>query len=155
MTNERCFIALDGDRVGRQVERFILSGSLDELRAFSAAVTGFIQSAASVIEDAGGTIVFAAGDSLLAEVQAGGAIVARLRRLSSSSPFAVSIGVGGDVVLAFLALKYGKAIGGGVAVWGIPRSSGVGFSVLSPERSEGWTGEPGAAADGGRDLGSS
>lgn len=58
-------LAADGDRMGRLLSQFT---SPDEHRQFSAAVAGFAQTAAGIVREHRGVLIYAGGDDILAFV---------------------------------------------------------------------------------------
>ena len=114
------YVAIDGDDAGRRLEALVALGDEWEVAEFSQAIAAQVELIRESIVKAGGRIVFAAGDSLLAAVPSSeiGGIQEAVSRLAS--PVSFSCGTGPGMREAMLALKLAKGDGQtpiGVVVW--------------------------------------
>lgn len=106
------YLAIDGDDVGREVERLVLSGALDELERFSAALEARISQLSSALCELGGEVKLKGGDSVLAVFSSH---VAHAELFTALSPLLApregvtfSVGLGESPRGAWLALKVAK-----------------------------------------------
>jgi hypothetical protein len=102
------YYAVDGDDVGRRLERLLLENKPLEAGAFSRAVSADLDWVRRILEGQGASIVFCAGDGLLAESQHE-LTVGDLVTGPSGTSF--SIGVGASSSDSVLALKKAKGLG--------------------------------------------
>ena len=109
--NESIFVSIDGNNIGKRLERYILSERFDDLKSFSDRVSTAIAELSRFIVGIGGTVLMSGGDNLLAMVPANERL--SLKRFfdgvqSHDIPF--SMGIGRNARASFLALKYAKAV---------------------------------------------
>lgn len=110
------YIAIDGDDVGRSIERLVLLNDGQGLSDFSAKYRCAIRWLTSVLIDSlQGTALLSDGDSILIEVHTPSYSADRLAALSKEfvqlSGHTVSIGIGDTMRRAYLALKLAKLSG--------------------------------------------
>lgn len=105
------YLAIDGDDVGRAVERLIVLASAQEVSAFSRQVSDAMETIVLRIQALGAIVVMQGGDSILAELAE--LPLEDLEQLIRVEPPAVtfSAGIGQTMSEAFLALKLAKAAG--------------------------------------------
>lgn len=103
------YIALDGDFVGRKIETLILAERLDELFEYNMYVTQRVLEIEQFIAQNGGKIYLSGGDNILAYDPKYKETIKYLADLNHNSKDLIfSVGVGEEVNLAYLALKYAK-----------------------------------------------
>src|SRR5262249_6091590 len=105
------YVAVDGDDVGRRVEKLITSGSEEAVRSFSAAVVARLGLLAEMVPQSGGRLVFCAGDSWLAWVPRDTGLALCARAVSPHEVVEFSGGIGPGMTEATLALSAAKARG--------------------------------------------
>jgi hypothetical protein len=110
-SEQRVYVALDGDDVGRRIEQLIARGSESAVRAFSESVQARIRELADVATRAGGRLVFCAGDSLLAWVHRKTALALCRSAAARNKGVRFSGGIGPGMTEAMLALRLAKAQG--------------------------------------------
>jgi minimal CRISPR polymerase domain len=102
------YYAVDGDDVGRSLERFLLENDPGAATVFSRRLTQDVEAIRRYFEERGASIIFCAGDGLLAQsttpIEAEPVI-----RGASGATF--SVGVGDTTANALLALKKAKGLG--------------------------------------------
>ncbi len=108
--NELIFVSIDGNNIGKRLERYILSERFDDLKSFSHRVSTAISNLSQFVVGLGGTVLMSGGDNILAMVPKNE--WNSLKRFfdgvqTQEIPFAM--GVGRNARASFLALKYAKA----------------------------------------------
>jgi hypothetical protein len=110
-TEDWVYVAIDGDDIGRHLEKLIASGREAAVRSFSRAVGTRLQALVDLAERRGGRVVFCAGDSLLACVSRATAEVVCQTAVSRSREIVFSGGIGPGMAEAMLALRLAMAQG--------------------------------------------
>lgn len=113
---EKYYIAIDGDDVGRSIERLVLLNDGQGLSDFSAKYRSAIRWLTTVLIDSlQGSALLSDGDSILIEVYTPSYSADNLEALSKKfvqlSGHTVSIGIGDTMRRAYLALKLAKLSG--------------------------------------------
>ena len=104
------FTAVDGDNIGRIIEKYIIENDEQKLRAFSEYVENYFSNLSLKLKDLGGDIIFCAGDNLLCKFH--NKLQESLKKIiKPENSFTISIGIGKTLIETFLALKYAKANG--------------------------------------------
>lgn len=116
--NDSLFVSIDGNNIGKLLERHILCDALDALSAFSKMLTNNINSLHSFILTCEGIVYLAGGDNILALVpsQYISQVIEKTHSLEGSG-ITFSIGIGQTAVAAYLALKYAKTIAASYPVY--------------------------------------
>lgn len=110
------FIAIDGDLVGRKIEKLIISNKLDELIEYSQAINQSVNSIRLVADSIAGKTYLQGGDSLLVEVKSYQSFIEKLIVIHSELIVTFSVGIGKNPVEAYLALKFAKSSGRGLII---------------------------------------
>ena len=105
------YISIDGNDIGKRLEGLILSDNLEELQTFSSRITFLVDTIEKYIIKQGGKCFLSGGDNILAflpeeKVHETVKYVNSLKKEEIS----FSIGIGDDVIDAYLALKYAKSM---------------------------------------------
>lgn len=116
MNRESFFIAIDGDSVGRKIEKLIISNNLDELVEYSRSVDSAVNSIRVIANHFGGETYLQGGDNLLIEVQNYRVFVEKFIAMRSGLTTSFSMGIGKSVVESYLALKFAKSAGRGLII---------------------------------------
>lgn len=103
------FYAIDGDDIGRHIEKLILSDNLEDIQAYARTVSNHVGVIVSTLEAHSGTIIFAAGDSVLATCDL--YIPLDKLPLRGNDEITFSAGVGRSMTSAWIALKRAKGLG--------------------------------------------
>lgn len=114
MNSKKFFIAIDGDLVGRKLEKLIISEKLDELVIYAQSIDNTINKFRSFAEAYNGKIYLQGGDSLLFEIPEYKLFLEKVKSIQSNIPTSFSIGIGISAVEAYLALKFAKSSGSGL-----------------------------------------
>ena len=105
------YIAIDGNDVGKHLEGLILSGDLEGLHAFSLKITFLINTIEQFIIKQGGKCFLRGGDNILAYImQDKLMVIVKYISTLKTDDISFSIGIGNDVIDAYLALKYAKSM---------------------------------------------
>ena len=104
------YVSIDGNNIGKLLERHIFCDDLDALSAFSQTLTNHINSLHRYILACEGIVYLAGGDNILALVpsQHITQVIKETRSLEDNG-ITFSIGIGKTAVAAYLALKYAKS----------------------------------------------
>ena len=111
--NNVTYISIDGNNIGKVLEKYILCNHLEALKAFSGDLSQKIDKIRRLILCNDGTVFLAGGDNVLASVNSAiiPTIIAEVYAIESED-IRFSIGIGESAVSAYLALKYAKATSG-------------------------------------------
>ena len=110
---EKYYIGLDGDSIGREVERLIISNEEEKLQMFSYKITETINDLSAYLIEKGINIIFAGGDSILAYGEINEILITELLDMfEKKTKKTVSIGIGKTLSDVYLGLKLAKANGG-------------------------------------------
>ena len=102
------FYAIDGDDVGRKLERLILEEKINEVSLLSFSITASVNQLQKYMQARGADIIFCAGDGLLAMSHE---IIDVEPLLNINEDITFSIGIGETSSNALLALKKAKGLG--------------------------------------------
>ncbi len=116
MNIESFFVAIDGDLVGRKIEKLIISNRLDELVEFSHSINNSVDNIRWLADSIGGKTYLQGGDSLLVEVKSYQSFIEQFIAIHSGLAVTFSVGIGKNVIEAYLALKFAKSAGRGLIV---------------------------------------
>ena len=110
--NDILYVSIDGNNIGRELERLMLGERLEELKIFSETMLQTISKIVRHVEEIGGEVIMAGGDNVLARMSESNANelsrwVAKLK----TDKISFSVGIGNNVKMAYLALKYAKVNG--------------------------------------------
>ena len=110
--NNILYVSIDGNNIGRELERLMLGERLEELKVFSETMLLIISKIAQHVEKLGGEVIMAGGDNVLARMSESDANelskwVSKMR----TDKISFSVGIGDNVKMAYLALKYAKVNG--------------------------------------------
>ena len=105
------YISIDGNDIGKRLEGLILSGELEELLDFSSKITCLIETIEQYIIKQGGKCFLRGGDNIFAYVtQDKVQVIVNYINSLTTEDILFSIGIGNDVLDAYLALKYAKSM---------------------------------------------
>lgn len=109
--SEYYYLAMDGDGIGRSLEKAILDGTDMEVSKFSEEFTSCLDRIRERVQEVDGNIIYCAGDGLLARSTS---IVGFRHVVSTKNTelFTFSFGIGNTKIAAFIGLKLAKARGG-------------------------------------------
>lgn len=100
-------ISIDGNGIGKILERYILQNKLDDLHNFSESIKQYIKKVESVILDNNGIIYMSGGDNIIADIPDENInIILKLIldiNLPNNITFAISLGK--NTILSYLALE--------------------------------------------------
>jgi len=108
------YYLFDGDLVGRRIDELLITSSDENVRAFSNRLGAAISSLVGALEEAGCSVVYAGGDSILAQgVLSDSEIQALQDEFHLQAGVTISVGMGRSKAACILALKVAKARGTG------------------------------------------
>ena len=129
----RCnrYLAIDGDQVGRLLEKRILLNEENAIVGLSEGIRSLFSRLGQMLESSGMKVLINAGDMVLARGDVTPEIVACIRSYRGPVPF--SWGIGSSLRLAHIALRVAKARGGGKVIEAIgDLAEDLVFSEVSP-----------------------
>ncbi|NJK34052.1 MAG: mCpol domain-containing protein [Oscillatoriales cyanobacterium SM2_2_1] len=109
-------VAIDGDLVGRKIEKLIISNKLDELIEYSHVINKSVDSIRLVANSVGGKTYLQGGQSLLVEVKSYQSFIKKLIEIHLGLVATFSVGIGKNIVEAHLVLKFAKSAGRGLII---------------------------------------
>lgn len=105
------YVAIDGNEIGKIIEKYLFCDELEELSKFSSTMNDIIFKIGAFVENNEGVLVMSGGDNIFACIPEG--IYPTLKNFISkcneNNIFKFSIGVSTYSLGAYLALKYAKA----------------------------------------------
>jgi hypothetical protein len=113
------YVLGDGDRIRSRVESLLLGEELEDLRAFSTALTRAIRECGEILaRELAGDVIVSGGDDLLviAENYDRRVLLDVSRGFLEKTGCTISFGVSRTVESAFINLRRAKAMGGGTVV---------------------------------------
>lgn len=116
MIVETFFVAIDGDSVGRKIEKLIISNRLDELVEYNHSLNRSIDSIRLIADNIGGKTYLQGGDNLLIEVKSYQSFIEKFITIHAELAATFSVGIGKNVIEAYLALKFAKSSGRGLII---------------------------------------
>lgn len=107
------FLSIDGDRIGKILEQYILDEKLEELSYFSKNIKKDVNDFVDIIEENDGHVYMDGGDNLFASIENDyiDKIVKYVKEKNMKNQYTFSIGLGSSVSDTYLALKYAKSNG--------------------------------------------
>ncbi len=104
-------ISIDGNNIGKRVERYILNEELDDLSEFSNSLILYLDTLKKIIETYGGIVYMSGGDNILARVKDSNVkdIISKIVKIKPPNNTTFAIGIGNTAHLAYLALAHRKA----------------------------------------------
>lgn len=105
------YIALDGDDVGRHIEKYLIENKERDVAELSEQITKTVQEITVYLQRIGFEIIFSAGDSILCKGKS-----IDIRKLSyylasKNKICTFSVGIGNTLEKTYVALKYAKSDG--------------------------------------------
>lgn len=113
------YVLGDGDRIRSRVESLLLGAELEDLRAFSTALTIAIRECGEILgRELAGEVIVSGGDDLLviAKNYDRRVLLDVSRVFLEKTGCTISFGVSRTVESAFISLRRAKAMGGGMVV---------------------------------------
>lgn len=111
--NNVVYIGLDGDSIGREIERNIINNNLQELRIFSYCITNAIEKIRNLVESKSGDVIFCGGDSILFSGRFDEKFAQNIIDIfSNETKRTASVGIGNSPHETYLGLKLAKSYGG-------------------------------------------
>ncbi len=109
-TAEKEYIAIDGDSIGKLLEKYIVTNNLDRLRLLSADIQHDIDHLSDLITNIHGYIIMKGGDNILCQcdVEYSDNIIEELLNINNDREYHFSVGIGNNAINAYLALKHAK-----------------------------------------------
>ena len=102
------YYAIDGDDIGKHLEKYALSDNIESLKKLSENVYKYIEEIKKYLEEESATIIFYGGDSILAtSTKKIGINIEKLK----FDDMSFSAGIGNTCCNATLALKKAKGLG--------------------------------------------
>ena len=112
-TCDNVYIAIDGDSIGKLLEKYILTEDLVRLSALSAEIQQDVDKLSVLIEEAQGSVIMKGGDNILSlcvseQIED---VIFVINQINSAREYHFSVGVAETAVNAYMALKYAKLSG--------------------------------------------
>ena len=106
----KIYVAVDGNEIGKIIEKYLFCENLEELSRFSETMKKSVNEISSFIEKCEGALVMSGGDNILACLPADNYPVVKeyIRKFNENCIFNFSIGVSSYPLGSYMALKYAK-----------------------------------------------
>ena len=107
----RLYVAIDGNEIGKIIDKYILSEELEKLGCFSRMMNKCVADIESFILDNHGLLIMAGGDNIFAELPEAeiNSLKDYVAKKNKTMEFDFSVGFSTSPLGAYLALKYAKA----------------------------------------------
>lgn len=107
-------VSIDGNDVGKHLEKWILQEDLYQLKLYSEKITASVRTMEEAIINLGGKCFLVGGDNILSEISNDkmDELIAIIQSCQETD-LTFSVGIGESITDAYLALKYVKAIRSG------------------------------------------
>ena len=104
------YIAIDGDSIGKIIERYILTSALNELKNFSRDMQEDVFLIGEYIKKNGGNVYMQGGDNILGSIDKSAlvSIIKFIESINHNRQYHFSIGLGDSPTYSYLSLKYAK-----------------------------------------------
>lgn len=105
------FLSIDGDRIGKILEQYILDENLEKLSEFSKSIKNDVNNFVDIIKKNNGYVYMDGGDNLFASIEDTYVeiITTYVKEKNKTNQYTFSIGFGKNVSDTYLALKYAKS----------------------------------------------
>lgn len=107
------YISIDGNNIGKKLERYILKNDSVGLKAFSKDIKQEIYRLEDIILNKHGIIIMSGGDNIIAKIKKKDVlyIAKYLKKYNSKKEklFEFSFSVGKDIISTYIGLKYAKS----------------------------------------------
>ncbi|MHA1249095.1 MAG: mCpol domain-containing protein [Candidatus Helarchaeota archaeon] len=104
------FLALDGDDIGKKIEKYLIENDIFELKNFSREVNNFFCDLAIKFRNLGAKIIYCSGDDLLCQINDNN-LKKFIEIIKNGERFTISGGIGKSSLETYIALKYAKVKG--------------------------------------------
>jgi len=125
------WISIDGDKIGKTVEKYLLEGNLETLSFYSRKVKDIVGQIEEILIMNQAIIIVSAGDEIISHSVDEHLDIHGIIKKSISDDITFSCGIGTTCQLSFLALKYAKSIGGNHMVTALMVNENVNFTIRS------------------------
>ena len=107
------FIAIDGDSIGKLLEKYILTNDLDRLSVLSTNIQSDIDTLSIHLQENHGYVIMKGGDNILCQCNLNSieVLVKEILLINKSREYHFSAGIANSAVNAYMALKYAKLSG--------------------------------------------
>ena len=107
----KIYVAIDGNEIGKIIEKYLLCENLEELSKFSTTMNDCVLKISLFIEKNNGTLIMSGGDNIFACLPEDVFPILKkyINKHSENAVFSFSIGVSTYPLGSYLALKYAKA----------------------------------------------
>lgn len=107
----KIYVAIDGNEIGKIIEKYLLCGDTETLSKFSSTLTNCILRISSFIKNNNGELIMAGGDNVLACLPEDVFLILKEFIINDTKDviFSFSIGTSTEPLGSYLALKYAKA----------------------------------------------
>jgi hypothetical protein len=129
----KIYISIDGDNIGKKIEKYILNEDLLGMKEFSYQIAQSIRTFERVIKETGGDVYISGGDNILAFVKDNyvNNIIQLVNELNSKKTFSFSVGLAYTIQDVYLALKYCKSISAGKIIMAIAEHGKMTFKPIN------------------------
>lgn len=105
------YLAVDGNNIGKMLEKYILLNDFCELSSFSQKISNKVKLLVQIVKNHSGEVLLAGGDNVLAKIDAENvnSILEKINQLQEND-LQFAVGLGETAINAYLALKYSKSI---------------------------------------------
>ena len=129
-TMKNGFIAVDGDSIGKLLEKYIFTNDLDGLCALSSKIQKDIDIISLLFQKRNWSVIMKGGDNILCRCDLNdvGDVIKKILQINCQCEYHFSVGIGNSAVNAYMALKYAKLSGNTVVQFNT--NPGICFETL-------------------------
>lgn len=125
------YISIDGDNIGKQLEKFILIENLKGLNEFCSKITENITYLKDFILKNNGEVYLIGGDNIFASIPSQNIeiMIEEIKKLNLRLEIKFSTGYSENVKETYLALKYAKSLKNGTIVYAKKLNTNIEFEI--------------------------
>jgi GTP cyclohydrolase III len=111
--NENVYIAIDGDSIGKLLEKYILCNDLEKLHNMSMNIQKDIDFIENIIKKMNGTVFMKGGDNILCLCESINlkTVIDAILSINKERDYHFSVGIAKSATSAYVSLKYAKLSG--------------------------------------------
>lgn len=127
------YIAIDGDNIGKKLEKYILNENMNKLNEISLYISNRIANIEKLIINFEGQVFMSGGDNILALIPDSSIndFIAHINNINKLNDIKFSVGYSSQIKSTYFALKYAKSIGAGTITCADIKNNSINFRIVT------------------------